>query len=71
MRVVKARWYYGETRLGKTWKAIQDLGFDPKAPMTGLYFKQQNSWWDKYNGEDAVLLDELPFTATWAITFLK
>ena len=43
-------WYYGEPGTGKTKKAWNE---NPK-----LYIKPLNKWWDGYNGEDVVLLDD-------------
>ena len=72
MKSVEALWYWGETRLGKSWKAIKDADFDPKGDMTGLYFKSHNKWWDNYNNEDVVMLDEFNLNdAVWIVTHLK
>jgi hypothetical protein len=56
MRDVKAYWYYGPTRTGKSWKAIADMGYPIsqeglQCDLTGIYFKNsQNKWWDGYQG---------------------
>ena len=47
---IKIFWYYGCSGLGKTKKVLEQC--DPFIPLT---FK----WWDGYNGQDSVLLDDL------------
>lgn len=47
---LKNEWYYGPAGTGKTKKAWQD--------NPGLYIKPLNKWWDGYNGEKVVLLDD-------------
>lgn len=73
MRDVACTWIHGPTRVGKSWLAIQRLGLDPKGELRGIYFKSSmNKWWDGYKGEDAVLIDELPYEANkWIVSFLK
>nr|QXP08343.1 MAG: replication associated protein [Arizlama virus] len=45
-------WYYGKTRRGKTHAALEDF---PNA-----YRKiSNNKWWDGYQGEDNVIIDDL------------
>lgn len=39
IRNVRAFWYWGPTRVGKSWKAIMDLGYDPNVDLTGICFK--------------------------------
>ncbi len=53
IRNVICKWYWGPTRLGKTWKAINDMDFnissDSDCDLKGLYFKNPNNkWWDGY-----------------------
>lgn len=48
-------WYYGPTRTGKTHAATQF------AEERGLkwWIKDTNKWWDGYQGEDVVIIDEV------------
>ena len=45
----KCYWIYGKPRIGKSWLVRQ--AFD-------AYVKAQNKWWDGYNQEEVVLLDD-------------
>lgn len=73
MRNVSAKWYYGASRLGKSWKAIINENIDPLKNMKAIYFKNsQNKWFDGYNGEDIVFIDELPIEqAKWNLNYMK
>jgi len=85
IREVSAHWYYGATRLGKSWKALTDqaglmLEYHPETrvpKLTGdfskIYFKNsQNKWFDGYSGQTIVFIDELPIEAApWILNYLK
>ena len=45
------RWYHGKAGTGKTRRAVSE---HPEA-----YMKLSNKWWDGYQGQDAVILDDL------------
>lgn len=49
---VRGIWIWGEPGIGKTWKARHDYGEFP-------FMKPQNKWWDTYEGERVVILDDL------------
>lgn len=72
MKQVKAYWYYGETRLGKSWKALIDMGVDVHGVMSQVYFKPVNKWFDGYNGQDIVMMDEVELSdGCWLLGKLK
>lgn len=48
---VDARWYWGQSGAGKSRKAWEEF---PSA-----YPKQVNLWWDGYQGQEAVIMDDL------------
>lgn len=50
-------WLYGKVGRGKTHWAIESLKkqFGDK----GIYYKEENKWWEGYKGQPAVLLDDL------------
>ncbi len=48
---VCGEWYYGEAGTGKTTKARID--------NPGAYIKSRDQWWDGYQQEDVVILDDI------------
>lgn len=47
---VTGEWFYGPTRSGKS-RTARDQN-------PGFYLKMCNRWWDGYNGEDAVIIED-------------
>lgn len=56
--VLENWWIFGESGSGKS-RAVRDL-----IPEDDLYLKLQNKWWDGYNGQKYVLIDD--FDPNWA-----
>lgn len=59
----KCYWIYGESGIGKSYLVRES--FDK------LYEKQNNKWWDGYNNEDAVLIDDFDETCIGLSYYLK
>lgn len=61
-KVIKGTWHYGPPRTGKS-----------TAARTGVYYlKSANKWWDGYNGEDKVVLEDVDTSMKeWLGYFLK
>lgn len=57
-------WIMAESGLGKSHWVRQHFG--------PIYLKGHNKWWDGYQFQQAVLIDDFDkFTATWAMSFMK
>lgn len=56
-------WIYGGTGVGKSFRARQE---NPTA-----FLKQANKWWDRYNGEDTVIIEDLGLTHQYLGDHLK
>lgn len=56
-------WRYGPTRTGKS--------FVSRKSNPGFYLKMNNKWWERFDGEDAVLIEDVGTTHSWMGDFLK
>lgn len=57
-------WYWGEPNTGKSRRAREELG-------DGLYLKMNNKWWEAYDGEKNVLIEDVDKSMEWMGSFLK
>jgi len=57
----------------KLFSNINFLGKSRKARSEneGFYLKMNNKWWESYNGEDTILIEDVGLTHTWMGDFLK
>jgi len=64
----KAYWIYGPTRTGKS-KCVWDKYEDHP---DGFYIKSANNkWWDRYNGEGVVYLEDFPGDGKYLSYYIK
>lgn len=56
-------WIYGPTGTGKSFAARKD--------NPGCYLKMNNKWWENYEGEAVVLIEDVGKTHEWMGDFLK
>lgn len=56
-------WYYGASGTGKSFAAMQEY--------PGAYLKMPNKWWDGYQGEDVVILDDFGKDHAYLVNLLK
>jgi len=56
-------WIYGPTGTGKSYEARYN--------NKGHYLKMNNKWWDNYDGEEVVLIEDVGLTHLWMGDFLK
>lgn len=61
--VLDHHWFYGPPGTGKSLTARE------KYP--GYYLKMSNKWWDGYQGEDNVIIDDVEIDAKYLAHFLK
>lgn len=61
----KALWIWGEPRSGKTTAVLNHYGVDK------VFLKPQNKWWDGYDGEKIILLDDFDKGGTCLGHYLK
>lgn len=58
-------WIWGPTRTGKSWRARQICGQD-------MYIKNAaNKWWDRYDGQKNVLIEDIDKTHSYQGYYLK
>lgn len=57
-REVEVRLYIGPTRTGKTWSALHEVDPDD------VYVKDTDKWWDNYQGQSNVVLDDFSGAAS-------
>lgn len=57
-------WIEGEPGIGKSYAVRQ--AFKGK-----IYLKDHSKWWDGYDGEEVVLIDDVHADAAWMVHFLK
>lgn len=56
---LKVFWYWGETGAGKSYRAEQEAAVDGRR----LYRQNGSNWWDGYDGDELVIIDDLEETA--------
>jgi len=64
LTVLDNHWYYGKSGTGKSYAARNEYG-------DSLYIKNINKWWDGYDGEENVLIDDIDTTHGFMGYFLK
>ena len=57
-------WITGESGIGKSY-AVREVFGDR------FYLKDHSKWWDGYDGEEVVLIDDVHADAAWIVHFLK
>lgn len=63
METTRGIWYWGGPGLGKSHKVRTD--------EKSLFVKPQNKWWDGYQGEEAVLIDDFDLKGECLSHYLK
>lgn len=56
-------WYWGEPNTGKSRRAREELD--------EFYLKMNNKWWEAYDGEKNVLIEDVDKSMEWMGSFLK